>query len=74
MRPVSLLGYGHSQRNSPLGDADNAVVAWWVQSTTLHGGPSTNGESPGGGAPYPFTDPDVNLQPDACPPRVDPVT
>jgi hypothetical protein len=50
-----------------LGDTDNAVVAWWVQSTTLHGGPSTNGEGPGGGAPYPFTDPDTNLQPDACP-------
>ena len=43
----------------------NALVAWWVEETTVHGS-STSGEGAGGSAPFPFTDPRDNLVPDAC--------
>ena len=44
----------------------NAVVAWWVENTTVHGR-SVVGEGAGGTAPFSFTDPRDNLEPDACP-------
>jgi hypothetical protein len=50
---------------------EGAVVAWWVETTTLHGGPSGAGEGAGGGAPFAHTDPDANLLIDGCPPRGD---
>ncbi len=66
------LGVGHYVSiNGKLivsGNDEGAVVGWFGESTTLHGGPSTNGEGAGGGAPYPHTDPDQNLVSDACPP------
>lgn len=67
------LGVGHyvSIRGNLIvsGNDEGAVVGWWAEGTTLHGGPSTNGEGTGGGPPYPHTDPDTNLVPDACPAR-----
>lgn len=42
------------------GDFDGARVYWFVNSTALHG------NSPGSPA-FSFTDPDANLNPDACP-------
>ncbi|HEY0549019.1 MAG TPA: hypothetical protein VGF13_05420 [Verrucomicrobiae bacterium] len=44
---------------------NNALVAWWVENTTVHGR-STSGEGIGGSSPFPFTDPRDNLEPDAC--------
>lgn len=44
---------------------NNAIVAWWVENSTLHGG-STSGEGSGGSSPFSFTDPRDNLEPDAC--------
>jgi hypothetical protein len=44
---------------------DNAIVAWWVGNTTVHGR-SASGEGTGGSSPFPFTDPRDNLNPDAC--------
>jgi hypothetical protein len=44
---------------------NNAVVAWWVEDTTVHGR-STSGEGAGGSSPFPFTDPRDQLEPDAC--------
>jgi hypothetical protein len=44
---------------------NNAIVAWWVESTTIHG-QSVSGEGSGGSAPFPFTDPRDHLEPDAC--------
>lgn len=44
---------------------NNAIVAWWIESTTVHGR-STSGEGAGGSAPFPFTDPRDHLEPDAC--------
>lgn len=43
----------------------NAIVAWWVEHTTVHGR-SASGEGSGGSSPFPFTDPRDNLEPDAC--------
>jgi hypothetical protein len=44
---------------------DGAIAEWFTTDTTLHGS-SMSGEGPGGSAPFPFTDPDTNLVPDAC--------
>lgn len=44
---------------------NNAIVAWWEESTTVHGR-STSGEGTGGGRPFNFTDPRDRLEPDAC--------
>ena len=44
---------------------NNAIVAWWVESTTFHGR-STSGEGTGGSSPFPFTDPRDHLEPSAC--------
>jgi hypothetical protein len=44
----------------------NAIVAWWVIDTTVHGR-SDSGEGAGGLSPFPFTDPRDHLDPDACP-------
>lgn len=44
---------------------NNAIVAWWVENTTLHGS-SISGQGTGGSSPFPFTDPRDNLEPDAC--------
>ncbi len=41
------------------GDFDGAVVYWFVENTTLHGHSTMS-------APFSYTDPDANLQPDAC--------
>ncbi len=44
---------------------NNAIVAWWIESTTVHGR-STSGEGTGGSSPFPFTDPRDHLEPDGC--------
>lgn len=44
---------------------NNAIVAWWIGSTTVHGR-STSGEGTGGSSPFPFTDPRDHLEPDGC--------
>jgi hypothetical protein len=43
----------------------NAVVAWWVDNTTISGR-SSRGEGVGGGSPFTFTDPRDNFNPDSC--------
>ena len=43
----------------------NAIVAWWIGNTTVHGR-SASGEGTGGSAPFRFTDPRDNLEPDDC--------
>lgn len=48
------------------GDLDNALVFYFVENTTLHG-QSLNS------APFSHTDPDANLNPDACPVEVPPI-
>ena len=48
------------------GDDDGAWVAWWAHHVTLHGR-STQGEGPGGAAPYSF-EAAKELEPDACRP------
>lgn len=47
------------------GEDENAIVARWIESTTIHGS-SSSGEGTGGSSPFPFTDPQDNLNPDGC--------
>jgi hypothetical protein len=47
---------------------EGAIVMWFVESSMLHGGPSRRGEGPGGGPPYPESDPFQNLPDDGCAP------
>jgi hypothetical protein len=46
-------------------DDNNAVVAWWVDNTTISGR-SKRGEGVGGSSPFNFTDPRDNFNPDNC--------
>lgn len=43
----------------------NAVVDWWVLSTSIHGR-STYGQGTGGNRPFTYTDADEHLEPDVC--------
>ena len=44
---------------------NNAIVAWWVDNTTISGR-SSLGEGIGGNSPFSFIDPRDNYNPDSC--------
>lgn len=50
-----------------FGPDNNAMAAWWVESTDVHGR-STHGEGTGGGAPFNYADARDNLADDTCDP------
>jgi hypothetical protein len=60
-QPLEVGDYMTAQGNlAKYGDFNNALVFYFVKNTTLHGHLINH-------TSYSFTDPDTNLQPDACP-------